>query len=144
MRTKNPRILTGSDEHYKEYCNILSRVISTAKKLYLNKIIATSNNKAKATWEVIRNATGNGHACTDVTYLKITGKNFQNHQDIVNLFNNFFLDMANVTKEGTNKNIERDKRPMDYLYASFLQPFPKLILKKTNCNEIEEIIISLS
>jgi hypothetical protein len=29
---------------------------------------------------------------------------------------------------------------MDYLYTSFLQLFPILILKKTNCNEIEEII----
>jgi hypothetical protein len=29
---------------------------------------------------------------------------------------------------------------MDYLYTSFLQPLPKLILKKTNWNKIEEII----
>jgi hypothetical protein len=45
--------------------------------------------------------------------------------------------VANSTKEGTNNNTEIDKRP---IYTSFLQPFPKLILKKTNCNEIEEII----
>jgi hypothetical protein len=50
----------------------------------VDKIVATSNNKAKATWEVIRNAIGNGHACTDVTCLKITGKNIKNYQDIVN------------------------------------------------------------
>jgi hypothetical protein len=61
-------------------------------------------------------------------------------QDIVNSFNNLFLDVANITKEGTNKDTEIDKRPMDYLYTLFLQPFPKLILKKTNCNVIEEII----
>jgi hypothetical protein len=106
----------------------------------LNKIIATSNNTGKATWEVIRNATGNGHVCTDVTCLKITSKNIQNYRDIVNSFNNFFLDVANITKEGTNKDTQIDKRPMDYLYTLFLQPFPKLILKKTNCNEIEEIM----
>jgi hypothetical protein len=106
----------------------------------LNKIIATSNNKAKATWEVIRNTIGNGHACTDVTCLTITGKNIQNYQDIVNSFNNFFLHVANITQEGTNEDMEIDKRPMDYPYTSFLQPFPKLILKKTNCNKIEEII----
>jgi hypothetical protein len=29
---------------------------------------------------------------------------------------------------------------MDYLYTLFLQPFPKLILKETNYNDIEEII----
>jgi hypothetical protein len=87
------------------------------------------------TWEVIRNASGNGRACTDVTCLKI-----QNYQDIVNSLNNFFLVVANITKEGTNKDTEIDKRPIDYLYTSFLQHFPKLILNKTNCVEIEEII----
>jgi hypothetical protein len=40
----------------------------------------------------------------------------------------------------SNKDIEIDKRPMDYLYTSFLQPFQKLVLKKTNSTEIEEII----
>ena len=48
--------------------------------------------------------------------------------------------MANITRERINKDIEIDKRPMDYLYTSFLQPFPKLVLKKTNSKEIEEII----
>jgi hypothetical protein len=75
----------------------------------LNKIVATSNNKAKATWEVIWNATVNGHVCTDVTCLKITGKNIQNYQDIVNSFNNFFLDVANITKEGANNDTETDE-----------------------------------
>jgi hypothetical protein len=75
----------------------------------LNKIIVTSNNKAKATSEVTRNATGNDHACTDVTFFKITCKNIQNYQDVVNSFNNFFLDVANITKEGTNKDTEIDK-----------------------------------
>jgi hypothetical protein len=79
----------------------------------LNKIIEISNNKAKATWEVLRNSTGNVHACTDVTCLKIIGKNIQNYQDIVNSFNNFFLDVTNITKEGTNKDTEIDKRHMN-------------------------------
>jgi hypothetical protein len=96
----------------------------------LNKIIATSN-KPKETWEVIRNATGNGHACTDVTCLKITGKNIQNYQDTVNSFNNFFLDVANITKVGTKKDKEIDKRPMDYLciYLVFAT-FSKIYIKE--------------
>jgi hypothetical protein len=32
---------------------------------------------------------------------------------------------------------------MDYLYTSFLEPFQKLVLKKTNSKEIEEIIRSI-
>jgi hypothetical protein len=77
--------------------------------LYFNKIIATSNNKTRATWKVIRNAIGNDHVPTNTTCLKITGKNIRNYQDIVNSFNNFLLDVANITKEGINKDIVIDR-----------------------------------
>jgi hypothetical protein len=32
--------------------------------------MVTSNNKARATWKVIRNATGNDHVSTNITCLK--------------------------------------------------------------------------
>jgi hypothetical protein len=96
----------------------------------LNKIIATSNNKAKATWEVIRNATENGHACTDVTCLRITGKNSQNYQDIVNSFNNLFLDVANITKEGTNKDMEIDKETYGLSIYLVFATFSKIDIKE--------------
>jgi hypothetical protein len=48
--------------------------------------------------------------------------------------------VANITKEGINKDMTLDKRPIDYLYTSFLHPFQKIVLKETTCNEIEEII----
>jgi hypothetical protein len=47
------------------------------------------------------------------------------------LLNNFFL-VDNIA----HKNVEIDKRPMDYLYTSFLQEFEKLVLKETNSKEI--------
>ena len=40
--TNNPKL----KPHYKTYCRILSEVIMTAKKLYYNKLIINSNNKA--------------------------------------------------------------------------------------------------
>jgi hypothetical protein len=64
-------------------------------------------------------------------------------RNIVNLLNKFFLEAANITNEQTNKYVEIDRRPMDYLYTSFLQEFQKLVLKKTNSKEIEEIIRSI-
>jgi hypothetical protein len=48
--------------------------------------------------------------------------------------------VANITKEGITKDMTLDKRPKDYLYTFFLQPFQKMVLKETNCNEIEDII----
>jgi hypothetical protein len=119
---------------------MLGRVILTAKKLYLHKIIKNSNNKIKTTWKVIKNMTGNNQTSTNVTCLNINGNSTQNHQKIVDLFNNFFLDTHDATRKHTNKDTETDKRPMDYLYTSFQKPFHKLILKTINCKEIEEVI----
>jgi hypothetical protein len=56
---------------YKEYCDILNKV--SARKLYFNKGIETSNNKTRATWKVIENATGNDRASTNITHLNISG-----------------------------------------------------------------------
>jgi hypothetical protein len=48
--------------------------------------------------------------------------------------------VASITKEGINKDMVLNKRPMDYLYTSFLQPFQKMVLQETSRYEIEEII----
>jgi len=40
--------------HYKTYCRILSEVMTTAKKLYYNKLIINSNNKAKSIWNIVK------------------------------------------------------------------------------------------
>jgi hypothetical protein len=113
--------------HSKEYCNILNKVILAAKRLYFNKIIETSKNRARATWKVIENVTRNDSVSTNITSLNIPGKNIQNYQDIVTSFNDFFLGVANITKEGINKDMTLDKRPMDYLYIvlPFCNPFKK-------------------
>jgi hypothetical protein len=60
------------------------------------------------------------------------------------LFNNFFLDTHNATRKHTNKDVETDKRHMDYLYTSLQKPFHKLILNRINCKEIEEVIRTLN
>ena len=48
--TNNPTL----KNYYKTYCRILSDVIKTAKKLYCNKLITDSNNKAKFTWNIVK------------------------------------------------------------------------------------------
>jgi hypothetical protein len=41
-------------DHYKKYCNVLKRVINEAKKQYFHNQIATSSNKVKAAWKIIK------------------------------------------------------------------------------------------
>jgi hypothetical protein len=39
--------------YFKQYCKILTKVISAAKKLHYNRIIAQSSNKMRSTWKII-------------------------------------------------------------------------------------------
>jgi len=41
-------------KHYITHCRILSDVIKTAKKLYYNKLITNSNNRAKSIWNIVK------------------------------------------------------------------------------------------
>jgi len=40
-------------KYYKEYCKLLKKVITLAKKLYYSAKLANSNNKLKTTWNTI-------------------------------------------------------------------------------------------
>jgi hypothetical protein len=121
--SNDPRV----KERYKIYCKILSRVISAAKKLYLSKIINSSNNKTKTTWKVIKNMTGNIQISTNVTCLNLNGNSTQNYQMIANMFNNFFLNVVNTKKKQTNKDVRVDKGSINYLRTSFQKPFQELL-----------------
>jgi hypothetical protein len=44
--------------HYKRYCNILSKVIGESKRYDHNSQILKSNNKTKTIWEIIKLETG--------------------------------------------------------------------------------------
>jgi hypothetical protein len=45
--------------HCKKYCIILKKVIKEAKKQFFHKQIATSANKVKTTWDIIKDNSGN-------------------------------------------------------------------------------------
>jgi hypothetical protein len=45
--------------YYKQYCRILTRVISAAKRAHYNRMIHKSNNKMKSTWRIINEEKGN-------------------------------------------------------------------------------------
>ena len=43
--------------HYKRYCQVLCKVITTAKNLYYNNLISQADNKQKVTWNIINTLT---------------------------------------------------------------------------------------
>jgi hypothetical protein len=61
--------------YFKTYSKILSNIIMAAKKLHYDKLISNSNNKIKATWNIIKTITGKRTNNTEVKFLNINGKN---------------------------------------------------------------------
>jgi len=76
--------------HYQAYCKVLLKVIKEAKKLYYDTKIQKSNNKCKATWEIIKKLTNNHYSPTDMQELMIYIKYLKDQQDIADAFNNYF------------------------------------------------------
>jgi len=93
--TNDPKL----KNHYKTYCRILSEVINTAKKLYYNKLITNSNNKAKSIWNIVKMVTKK-KSNDGGPPLNIDGKTFKDYQSIVNTFNAYFTN-AKCTKVQT-------------------------------------------
>jgi hypothetical protein len=53
-------------EYYKKYCWTLTKVITTAKKLYYNKLLRKSNDKTKTVWNIVKSITNNTGSTTNV------------------------------------------------------------------------------
>jgi hypothetical protein len=56
--------------YYRSYCLILRRVIREAKRKYYNRLIASAEDKIKATWNIIDIETGwkNNKDCLPKTF----------------------------------------------------------------------------
>jgi hypothetical protein len=62
-----------------------------AKNSYYNGFISNSNNKIKTTWNIIKTITDKRPNNTEVQFLYIKEKLTDNHQQITDFLNNYFL-----------------------------------------------------
>jgi hypothetical protein len=86
--------------YYKKYCNILNRVINEAKIQTFHNQIATSSNKVKAAWNIIKNNSGNSQTYEIITKINCGHKLLNNPKDTANAFNKFYTLIV------TNSNIK--------------------------------------
>jgi hypothetical protein len=111
--------------YYKRYCKILSKVILTAKKLHYNRIILNSNNKMATTWKIINHKNGKTSHSNNTISLRIDNKEVNNQNKIANIFNNYFLSIADSINSGNNKHTNlKEPNPINYLIVS-TNLFPK-------------------
>jgi hypothetical protein len=73
--------------------------------------------------------------------LRIDNKEITNQNKIANIFNSYFLSIAESFKSGNNKHTNtKEANPVSYLINSFQRPFPKMTWQYASTHEIEKII----
>jgi len=103
--------------HYKRYCQVLSKVITTAKNLYYNNLISQADNKQKVTWNIINTLT-NKKTSSNNDPPNINGNS---STSIANTFNTYFISVADnlLTKKFFKADITNNDDPMRYLQQNF-------------------------
>jgi len=95
------------------------------------------------TWKIINYENGKSNHCKNIQSLRID-KEITNQNTVVNIFNSYFLSIAESPKSGNNKHTNTEAtNPISYLKNSFYQPVPKVTWQYASTHEIEKIIKSL-
>jgi hypothetical protein len=130
--------------YYKKYCLILTRLIRNAKNLHYNNTILRSKNKIKSTWKIINSESGMTHQDTSIPLLELDEKLITNQHKIANLFNNYFLSVADSINVNKNKDVHLTVfNPINYLFKYYKRPFAKINWQYASTNETDKIIKSL-
>ena len=134
-------------EHYKRYCQTLSKVITAAKRLHYNKLISQSDNKQKTTWYIIKTITKSkkiSHTSIPIN-ININDKPSTNPTDIANAFNAYFTSVADnlLIKNFSEIQTTNNNDPMTYLRHNFKHCYSQINLKNTTTHEINKIFNSL-
>jgi hypothetical protein len=113
---------------------------------HYNNQITHSNNKIKATWNIIKSETGGNNIKYDKENVYNTDKEY-NKSVNAGVFNKYFLKIAesiSCTIMGNNNNqiINRTKYSLSYLSQIFNLPFTNIVFHNTSTGEIEKIIHS--
>jgi len=91
---RNNRDNTQMTRYYKKYCRILNKVIKQAKRQYIHNIIASSFNKAKTAWRIIRENSGVTPHLDIIDDLNCGNSILRNPKDIAHAFNNHFSNIS--------------------------------------------------
>ena len=88
------------------------------KKLYYNKLLLKSNNKAKTTWNIVQTITNNKDTTNNISRMNIKDKLSSNPLAIANTFNTYFSSVAEnlLIKNFSGKNITNNKDSISYLH----------------------------
>ena len=125
--------------YYKTYCKILAEVIKTAKNLHFNHLLKHSSNKTKTMWNLVKSEI-NKQETSDSFLPYMEGKLVKDHHDLVNRFNEYFI---NVTTNAYANTKTGNLPAINNLYSVYRQSFPQIQMAPVTTKEIKETIKSL-
>jgi hypothetical protein len=127
--------------YYKSYCTVLSKVTLAVKKLHYNKIILGSKNKMKSAWKIINEEKGKTKNDTDIQALVINNNVMMNQNKIANIFNDYFLSVADTSNSDNNKHMNTSMtNVINYLTNNFKRPFPKISWQYASTLKLKELL----
>ena len=80
------------------------------------------------TWKIINYENGKSNHCKNIQSLRIDNKEITNQNTIANIFNSYFLSIAESLNSGNNTHTNtriKDTTPISYLINSSTDPFLK-------------------
>jgi len=107
--------------------------------MYYDSRIQRTNNKVKATWDIIKTATNNKTSNKTTSTSEI--KNTQNTADTFNLYFSKIAEQLN--EESIKKYRYKRVDPLIHLRTNFIKVNESIKLKNTTTHEIDKIIRSL-
>jgi hypothetical protein len=97
----------------------------------------------KSTWEIINAERRKARKGIDIQSLIIDNNKTVNKTEVANVFNNYFLSIADATNSNNNHRDTNMTNPINYLANSFRKPTANIHGQYTSTYEITKIIKSL-
>jgi hypothetical protein len=76
--------------------------------MYYNHKLANSTNKSKTTWSIIKTITNNQKNLNNILMMEIDGKITTHHLTIAEKINNYYVSVADITKNNPLNNTNGD------------------------------------
>jgi hypothetical protein len=124
--------------YYNKYGKILIRVIKEVKRQHYCRLITKSDNKIKATWNIIKCESGKLHLTKQITSVLINSEKANDPKIAADALNTFFLQ----TTENLSLHQEESGDVISFLKKAFPRTFPGIKTISTNEIEIQSIIHS--
>ena len=137
-------------KYFKDYSQILSKVVKEAKRMEYGRHILNSNNVMRTSWKLINKELGKDHKNHGFQSLNINGRSTTNHQIIANAFNKHFTTIPTMISQNINASncftkisVNNQNNLSFSLNHVFQNSFHSIKRCCTTTKEIENIIRSL-